>query len=641
MRKLYVPVSANPDLDHARIINDLHEMGAEFIYLVHDGRFCFERGAVRDAQLENIKDKTELYENAGFEVGIWIITLGFGGKTKPYNVKAAQKYTRIKSTSGFVCDDAICPLDTDYTRAMETLVEDLSAIGLKNIMFDDEFCLNIRPGLGCACDLHMEKLKEELGEEIKREEIKAKVYSGGPSKYRDAWIKVMGDSMRGFAQKMRQAADRVDPSVRLGFCTGYTSWDLEGADAIELTEIFAGDNKPFLRFTGAPYWVPEVRFKGQPLQTVVENIRMQAAWIKDRGFEAFGEGDIYPRSRFNVPAAFSELYDMALMTEDIANLKYYYAYGFPHDFDSYYVDIHKRNMPLYKDIDRVFGGKRSIGIRVHEEMRKFKNYELPPAYFGCRDVMYVTMFSNAQAILTSNAIPTVYEGEGICSICFGENARYIDENDTRGGLILDAAAAEILEERGIDVGLISAERLVISGGGEIFDGYTETPNIDSARYRRLELKDGAEVISRFRFSSVEPALEIPSAYKYENAAGDRFLVFGFAGDEQADTSSTLLSYSRGEQIKDNVNWLCGKELPARCKSSPYLYSLIRENDDELAIAYFNMHADEVFDLSVELGIAADEVEFVNCNGEIEGGKHVRIDYIKPFGFAALNVKKKG
>ena len=54
-----------------------------------------------------------------------------------------------------------------------------------------------------------------------------------------------------------------------------------------------------------------------------------------------------------------------------------------------------------------------------------------------------------------------------------------------------------------------------------------------------------------------------------------------------------------------------------------------------------MHADEVFDLSVELGIAADEVEFVNCNGEIEGGKHVRIDYIKPFGFAALNVKKKG
>ena len=98
--------------------------------------------------------------------------------------------------------------------------------------------------------------------------------------------------------------------------------------------IFAGDNKPFLRFTGAPYWVPEVRFKGQPLQTVVENIRMQAAWIKDMEIEAFGEGDVYPRSRFNVPAAYSELYDMALMTEDIANLKYYYAYGFPHDFES-------------------------------------------------------------------------------------------------------------------------------------------------------------------------------------------------------------------------------------------------------------------------------------------------------------------
>jgi hypothetical protein len=83
--------------------------------------------------------------------------------------------------------------------------------------------------------------------------------------------------------------------------------------------------------------------------------------------------------------------------------------------------------------------------------------------------MYVTMFSNAQAILTSNAIPTVYEGEGICSICFGENARYIDEKDVHGGLILDAAAAEILERRGFDVGLVSAERLAIPGGGEIFD----------------------------------------------------------------------------------------------------------------------------------------------------------------------------
>jgi hypothetical protein len=82
----------------------------------------------------------------------------------------------------------------------------------------------------------------------------------------------MGDSLRDFARKMRESADKVDPSIRMGFCSGYTSWDLEGADAIELTKIFAGDNKPFLRYTGAPYWVPQVRFKGQSLQTIVERI---------------------------------------------------------------------------------------------------------------------------------------------------------------------------------------------------------------------------------------------------------------------------------------------------------------------------------------------------------------------------------
>ena len=623
------------------MIADLREMGAETVFLANQGRFCFERGEVRDEQLRNIKEKKELYESAGFEVGIWILALGFGSKTAHYNAKAAQRYTRIKSTRGVIADDAICPLDDEYTHAMCTLVEDLAAIGLKMIMFDDEFCLNIRPGLGCACDLHMKKLKEYLGEDIAREDIEKKVYSGSQSKYRDAWIAVMGDSLKDFARKMRESADKVDPSIRMGFCSGYTSWDLEGADAVELTKIFAGNTKPFLRYTGAPYWVPQVRFKGQPLQTIVEAVRMQAAWIKDEGIEAFGEGDTYPRSRFNTPAAYAELYDMALIAENIANLKYYYSYSLPHDFDSYYVNAHKRNMETYACIEKAFSDKKSVGIRVYEEMRKFKNYDLPKRYLGERDVMYVTMFSNAQAILTSHAIPTVYDGEGICSICFGENAKYIDESALRGGMILDARAAEILEARGFDVGLASSEPMFMGGGREVFcGGYTTSPLIDSSQYRKLGLKEGAEVISYFRFVSLSPELVIPAAYKYENAKGDRFLVFGFAGDEQADSSATLLSYSRGEQIKDALPWLCGKSLPARCKSSPYLYSIVRENERELAVAYFNMHADDVYELDIELDFDAADVSFISCDGHIVDERHVKISYIKPFGFAAITVAKK-
>ena len=641
MRKLYVPVSATPELDHERIISDLHEMGAETVFLVNDGRFCFERGAVRSAQLQNIREKRELYESAGFEVGIWIMALGFGSKNAPYNAKIAEPYTRIKSTRGAVGDDAICPLDENYTQAMCTLIEDLASIGLKMIMLDDEFCLNIRPGLGCACELHMKKLCEELGEEITREEIEKKVYAGSPSKYRDAWIKVMGDSLKNFARRMRESADRIDPTVRMGFCSGYTSWDLEGADAVELTQILAGDNKPFLRYTGAPYWIPQVRFKGQLLQTVVETVRMQAAWIDGMGIEAFGEGDTYPRSRFHSPAAFAELYDLVLIAEGIPNLKYYYSYSYAHDFDSYYVDVHKRNMPLYKRVDKLFSGKRGVGIRVHEEMRKFQNYDLPAGYLGCRDVMYVTMFSTAQAILTSHAIPTVYSGEGIASICFGENAKYIDEKDLHGGMILDASAAEILEARGLDVGLASSEKLTMGRGREIFeDGYTASPMIDAVRYRILKPKDGAKVLSRFRFPATDSPLVIPPSYQYENKAGDRFLVFGFAGDEQADSSATLLSYSRAQQIKDILPWLCGSALPATAKNAPGLYSIVREDENAIAVGYFNMHPDEIFDLEVTLDRIPADVELVNCSGSWEG-KNVKIDYVKPYGFAALNLIKKG
>ena len=159
--------------------------------------------------------------------------------------------------------------------------------------------------------------------------------------------------------------------------------------------------------------------------------------------------------------------------------------------------------------------------------------------------------------------------------------------------------------------------------------------IDSVQYRKMEIKDGAQVISRFKFVSLSPQLVIPSAYRSENADGDRFLVFGFAGDEQADSSATLLSYSRGEQIKDMIPWLCGKNLPARCKSSPSLYSLVKEDGEGNPVAYFNLHADEVYELEIELDLCAKEVSFIGCEGCVTDERHIKINYIKPYGFAGF------
>ena len=642
MRNLYVPISANPLLNDAQVINDLHEMGVQRVYITNNGRFCFERGKIREEQLANLKRKRELYESEGFEVGSWICSLGFGDPQRPMNKRIAEKYTRIRSIAGKELDDAICPLDESYTEMMSGLVEDIARSGMKMIMLDDEFCLCVRPGLGCACDLHMAKLREELGEDIGIEELEKKVFTGGASKYRDAWINVMGESMKHFARKIREGVDRVDPSVRVGFCSGYTSWDLEGADALELTEILAGNNKPFLRFTGAPYWISTNRIPRQTLQTIIETVRMQNAWAKGRGIDLFGESDTFPRDRFHSPAVHSEIYDMALMVEGISDFKYVYNYSCQPEYDSYYVDIHKRNKPLYEKIANAFEGKTSVGVRVYEEMRKFRNFDLPEKYTGHKPVMAATMFSDAQAMLTSNAIPTVYEGKGICGIVFGENAKYLSAEDIDGGFILDTKAAEILEARGIDVGLKSVSINTHCGVlMETFKGrYPDDLPFDSAGPRILELKEGADPISFFEIEGYPPeVIKVPSAYRYENAKGQRFLVFAFVGEEQKDSSSFYWSYSRGALIRDNLCWL-GKEAPASSIGNPHLYAIAREDGGELAVGYFNIHADEIFNAEITFGDDAENIEFINCEGRQTGARSAVIDYIKPFGFAAVIARKR-
>ena len=635
MSKTYVPVSINTDQDRGVKLRDLKSMGATRVYIAYE-RLPFSPCSEREAELENLRENIEFYESNGFEVGVWIAALGFGGPQRDINREAAKDFVRIKGMIGEkTLDDAICPLDQNYLAAMGGIVEDICRAGAKMIMFDDEFCLSIRPNIGCVCDLHMAEFRRRLGEDIEIKDIYEKVFTGGPSRYRDVWIEITGDALRGFCHSMRAAADRVDDSIRLGFCTGYTSWDFEGADALELTKIFAGKNEPFLRFTGAPYWVSANRMARITPATVIESTRMQNAWCKGKVSDIFGEADTYPRDRFQTPAALSECFDLALRLENITDFKYVYAYSIQPTYDRGYVDAHLRNSALYADIDASFCGKQSVGVRVYEEMRKFKNFDFTEKTSNYKQVLQRTFFSYAQAMLSVNAIPTVYEGKGICGIAFGENAKYIDESAFENGLILDMKAAKILEDRGVDVGLVSYEPF--SAAHEKFNGYDDTLLFSASATCNPTLKDGAKVISRFVDSECKTSA--PAAYTYENAKGQRFLVYSFVGEAQENNSSLFWSYSRGKQINDTIPWLSGKEQPVRCDGNPFLYSLARENGERISVAYINAHPDEIYSATVKFGYNVTDLKFINCDGLQTDSRTAVIKYVKPYGFAAIDAKK--
>ena len=490
-----------------------------------------------------------------------------------------------------------------------------------------------------------------LGEDVRREDLPRLVFSGGESRYRSVWLALMRDSFLNICHKIRAAVDEVDPSVRVGFCSGYTSWDLEGATAQEISRALAGPNTlPFLRFTGAPYWVGSRRFDRQTLQTVIETTRMQYAWCKNSGIEVFTEVDSYPRERFHTPVAYTETFDLATrVSDDMANLKYMYEYTCQPDYERGYVDTHLRHLPLYREIDEVFGNKDAVGIRVYEHQRKLEGFDLPafpdgeytPRHNAEREIMRMTLFSSAQKLLTSSALPTTYEGDGICGIAFGENAKYLPAKALSHGLILDAKAAQILQAQGVDVGLVTAETIP-NPGMEIFDDGSgpNTQIFDTATVCRLTLKDGAEVLSRFLpldYYSENPG--IPAAYRYENAAGQRFLVYAFVGESQKDSSSLFWSYCRGIQIANQVPWLSrGVALPFLAHRQPHLYAIAKADKTRRAVAYFNCQPDRISDMIVTLSAPAKKVRFLHCEGEQVDATTLKIHLIQPFGFAAVEVE---
>ena len=639
MSRVFVPVSAHMSQDLDKTLTELNKLGATRVYITLSERYPFEKGERRDIMLASLKRTIEFFEAAGYEASVWVDSIGFGSPIPSYNAEVTKDYTRLRSITGKGIGDAFCPLDKEFTAMFCELIADMCRVGAKMIMLDDELCLSVRPGLGCACDLHLAEFSKRVGEEITLEGLPEKLFCGKSNKYRDAWLDLMGETLANFCASVRDAAHAVNPDVRLGFCAGYTSWDTEGIDALSLTKVLAGKNKPFLRFTGAPYWLSTQRFGKMTLQTIIEMARMQYAWSKDSGVEVFTEVDTYPRDRYHTPVAYSECFDLATrVSDDMDALKYMFNYCSTPDYEVGYVKEHTSHLDLYRDIERVYNSKRAVGVRVYEEMRKLKGADLPEKFIGEKDIMHRFAFSYGQMLLTSNAIPTVYEGEGICGIAFGENAKYLPKSAFNKGLIIDVTAAEYLESQGIDTGLRSVVDSNI-GVHEIFEnGYAQAEHFDTKSLCIVEADKSAKVLSWFKNGEMLNDNKSPAAYLYENKNGQRFLVYAFRADTQRVSSTMFWSYGRAAQIAASIEWLGGAPLPAVCLGNPHLYAIAKEGDGEIAMGYFNCHVDEINYAKVTFAKKIKSIEVLNGEGELVDGHTVIIKHVKAFGYVGINAK---
>lgn len=612
--------------DKGLLLNELKEYNANRVFLnfetVLDGHILLYNEEEYQRQISRMKEACDFFKQNGYEVGAWFWGLQFDEQFP---------FTTIKTLNGKKIDRFACPTDPEFIKTFKQCIVDVAKTGVDIILLNDDIRFGAWGGFGCICDNHIRMIRNELEENIDETRLVELILSGGKNKYRDAFLKANRLSIENYAIEMRNAVDSVNPNVRLGFCACMTSWDIDG-DAFDISRLLAGKTKPILRLIGAPYWACEKSF-GNRLQDVIELERMEASWNRYDDIELVAEGDVYPRPRLNCSANYLEGFDTALRASGELDgiLKISIDYVSNPEYEKGYLKQYLKNKPIYSAIEKHFTNKSHIGIRVYESQNKVALMQMPNA-LGEKSDMEEVFYSSAARVLSANAIPTVYEGLGVTGIAFGENAYALDKNSFSCGLIIDALAAKILTDRGIDVGI---DRF----GAKIPIRFQYIPEDDNyiiaqrASVFDIKIKPSAEIVSLAARTLDNP--ELPFCYRYQNADGQKFLVFNCIAKK---CEAHLRHYANAKIIAYNTEWLSGNKLPAFCFGHPNLYLQCKEDDESTVVGIWNFFEDEAIEPVINLGQSYKSAEFLCGSGNLCEST-VKLDDIPPYAFRGIVLKK--
>lgn len=630
MYKIQIPViSATLEPEEALI--ELKKAGAQRVWLASI-RGLEDEERLRE-ELERLKSNRIFFEEKGMEVGVWVGSMGHGGALAQDDpdAKPRREYERLVGLGGGTCEDSFCPTGEAFAQDYSEWIGRIAETGARMIMLDDDFRLSVRPcGNGCCCERHMAEYAKRVGEPVSREQLKKLVFSGGPSKYRDAWLDMGRDSLLQLAGRIRRRVDEVDPEIRVGVCAVLTTWDVDGVDSQEITRTLAGRTKPFLRTFGAPYWASSDP-KRRRLQYVLNVSRMQRHWCEGQGIELFSEGDAYPRPRYATPASYLEMFDMALRADGGWDgiLKYMIDYTSSIRYEKGYVDRMVRNRPAYDWIERNMAGGTAEGADIVSHTKRLRAAELPEG-MTVNEVNDAFFFAAGAFLAGDCGVPTAFGTRGAHIVC-GENGRYVTDEQLGDGAVLDVGAAMILMERGVDVGIEALGEAATIGGSEVFPGLRERVQVAQLRrHRDAKLKPGAETLSMIGTH--------PTAYRYENAAGQRFLVYLFDMDASWEGMGAIRSYCRQSQLIDGLEWVGRKPLPAVCTGQPDIYMICKRTGQGLAVGLWNLSADYIPDAEIRLDGEYELADLFGAEGEIQGRKLQLRGDVPPFAFVGALLK---
>lgn len=184
--------------------------------------------------------------------------------------------------------------------------------------------------------------------------------------------------------------------------------------------------------------------------------------------------------------------------------------------------------------------------------------------------------------------------------------------DSRLGVyyLLYFALLDVLEKDCYDKDAVD-----ISPNFEYFIRENEYIRAEAQSVYPFELNANACVESVFIYDEDK---KIPTAYTYENASGERYLVL--LSDSYDMQSNFYRNYTRQQQIYRAVEWMMRKRFPAVCMGNPDLYTLCSEGAGKYVILLCNHSPDYIETPVLQCASNVKEIKVLGGDGKIGGDK---------------------
>ena len=389
-------------------------------------------------------DKVRNYIDGRAKWGILLqSTLGHGYVLK--NENKLEHLVRLGSLqeNKYKC----CPLGENTIKYMQDICRKVAMLKPSHIMIDDDFRMYTGAhNAGCLCPLHLKKISEKLGRPITAKEAQAHIFGTSEENRRVAKIidEVIIDSICDLAQKMRDAIDEVDPTIRGSVCICYA--DIRSAE--RLGKIFAGKGyEPIIRINNARY----AKTNESPrnfAQTMYLSIQ-QLAQLKGKAI-VLAETDTLPHNRYGTSARSLHANYCGYIIDGCQGSKQWITSTseFEVGGNEAYRKILSEHADFYEalaDVSKNIVARKGVSTLIPEK----PYYNMNP--FDANS--YATIVSWAQTFCCVMGVPTNFE-------YVGKNAGFFNASDLKlfsnedikkqlaRGLVLDASAAVELCKRG-------------------------------------------------------------------------------------------------------------------------------------------------------------------------------------------------